>query len=79
VAGDGFVETPLTNISPCVTSRPGIFVSGTAAGPMDIVDSIVMAGAAASEAAAYIQAMGVNGHGGGKSIAAGEEKELAHA
>lgn len=79
VAGDGFVETPFMNISPCVTSRPGIFVSGTAAGPMDIVDSIVMAGAAATEAAAYIQAVGANGHAGGKSIAAGEEKELAHA
>ncbi len=79
VAGDGFVETPLTNVSPCVTSRPGVFVSGSAGGPMDIVDSIVMAGAAATEAAAYIQATGPNGHGGGKAIAAGEEKELAHA
>jgi heterodisulfide reductase subunit A len=79
VAGDGFVETPFTNISPCVTSRPGIFVSGTAAGPMDIVDSIVMAGAAATEAAAYIQAVGANGHGGGKVVATGEEKELTHA
>jgi heterodisulfide reductase subunit A len=79
VADDGFVETPFTNISPCVTSRSGIFVSGTAAGPMDIVDSIVMAGAAAAEAAAYIQAAGPNGHGGGKSVAEGEKKELTHA
>ena len=44
------------NLYPCVTDRPGIFVTGTAGGPMDIVDSIVMAGAAAAEAAAYIEA-----------------------
>jgi heterodisulfide reductase subunit A len=51
---DGFVSLTTPNISPCETPRPGIFVTGTAGGPMDIVDSIVMAGAAASEAAAYI-------------------------
>jgi heterodisulfide reductase subunit A len=56
VGEDGFVEIPATNFYPCVTDRPGIFVTGTAAGPMDIVDSIVMAGAAASEAAAFIEA-----------------------
>jgi len=38
-----------------VTDCPGIFVTGTASGPMDIVDSIMTAGAAASEAAAYLQ------------------------
>ena len=54
VEDDGFVAIPAPNISPCTTNRPGIFVTGTAAGPMDIVDSIVMAGAAAAEAAAYI-------------------------
>jgi len=54
VEDDGFVSVPSPNASPCKTNRPGIFVTGTAAGPMDIVDSIVMAGAAASEAAAYI-------------------------
>ena len=51
---DGFVSLVTPNISPCETARPGIFVTGTAGGPMDIVDSIVMAGAAAAEAAAYI-------------------------
>jgi heterodisulfide reductase subunit A len=56
VGFDGFVEVPTANISPSVTSRPGIFVTGTAAGPMDIVDSIVLAGAAAAETAAYIEA-----------------------
>jgi heterodisulfide reductase subunit A len=55
-AEDGFIRTPNFNISPCRTEREGIFVSGTAGGPMDIVDSIVMAGAAAAEAAAYIKA-----------------------
>ena len=54
VEDDGFVAIPAPNVSPCNTDRPGIFVTGTAAGPMDIVDSIVMAGAAAAEAAAYI-------------------------
>jgi len=52
---DGFVSIPAPNLAPCVTDRPGIFVTGTASGPMDIVDSVVMAGAAAAEAAAYIE------------------------
>jgi heterodisulfide reductase subunit A len=56
VSEDGFVDIPVPNISPGVTRRPGIFVTGTAAGPMDIVDSIVLAGAAAAEAAGYIEA-----------------------
>ncbi len=42
-AEDGFVRLPAANLSPSVTDRPGIFVTGTAAGPMDIVDSIVLA------------------------------------
>jgi heterodisulfide reductase subunit A len=54
VAGDGFVQIPEANVSPTVTSREGIFVAGTAAGPMDIVDSIMTAGSAAAEAAAYM-------------------------
>jgi heterodisulfide reductase subunit A len=57
-AKDGFVTIPDANIRPAVTERPGIFVTGAAAGPMDIVDSIVMAGAAASEAAAYLASNG---------------------
>jgi heterodisulfide reductase subunit A len=54
-AEDGFVLIPSINMSPCMTEHPGIFVSGTAAGPMDIVDSIVLAGAASAEAAAYLE------------------------
>ena len=81
IAGsDGFVRTPSPNLSPCVTDRQGVFVTGTAAGPMDIVDSIVMAGAAAAETAAYLQlnhrrATG-NGH---RPLEAGQEVELAYA
>ncbi|KAA3657264.1 MAG: CoB--CoM heterodisulfide reductase iron-sulfur subunit A family protein [Chloroflexi bacterium] len=64
---DGFIDIPAPNLGPCVTNRPGIFATGTAVGPMDIVDSIVMAGAAAAETAAYLQ----NGQV--------DEKELVHA
>jgi heterodisulfide reductase subunit A len=56
VGKDGFIHIPSPNLSPCVTDQPGIFVAGVAGGPMDIVDSIVSAGAASSEAAAYLQA-----------------------
>ena len=54
-ASDGFANTPSTNADPCSTERPGIFVTGTAGGPMDIVDSIITASAAASDASAYIR------------------------
>ncbi len=54
-APDGFVRVPQAKESPCSTSVAGIFVAGTAAGPKDIVDTIVEAGAAASEAARYMR------------------------
>lgn len=41
--------------SPAKTSIEGVFVSGTAAGPMDIPDSILSAGAASSETASYLR------------------------
>jgi heterodisulfide reductase subunit A len=78
-ANDGFVEVLSPNISPCVTDRPGIFVTGTAAGPMDIVDSIVMAGAAASEAAAYLQVLREPESDGDLRVTSGAEREFAHA
>ncbi len=56
VAEDGFISIASPNLAPSVTGRPGVFVTGTASGPMDIVDSIVLAGAAATEAAAYLEA-----------------------
>jgi heterodisulfide reductase subunit A len=74
VADDGFVSIPSPNLSPCVTDQPGIFVAGTASGPMDIVDSIVMSGAAAVEASAYLQALD-----SGAPATANEEMERAHA
>jgi len=52
---DGFAAVPAPVLMPAVTGRPGIFVTGTASGPMDIVDSIVLAGAAAAQAAAYLE------------------------
>jgi heterodisulfide reductase subunit A-like polyferredoxin len=48
----------------------GIFVAGAAAGPKDIPDSIVEAGAAAMEAAIYLRR-------NGRSLVAGEEQEGA--
>jgi heterodisulfide reductase subunit A len=76
VAADGFVQIPSPNISPAVTERRGVFVTGTASGPMDIVDSIVMAGAAAAEAAAYLRA---NGTAGGQRVTATSEGVMTHA
>lgn len=45
-------EDPLA--SPSETNIKGVFVAGTASGPMDIPDSILSAGAASSEAISYI-------------------------
>jgi heterodisulfide reductase subunit A2 len=50
---DGFLKQP-NPTRPAWTGREGIFVAGTAAGPKDIVDSIVEAGAAAMEASRYL-------------------------
>jgi heterodisulfide reductase subunit A len=44
---------PLAN--PAGTSLEGVFVAGTACGPMDIPDSILSAGAASAEAASYLK------------------------
>jgi len=40
--------------SPSKTSIDGVFVAGTASGPMDIPDSILSAGSASSEAISYL-------------------------
>ena len=45
-------KKPLT--SPARTSIDGVFVAGTASGPMDIPDSILSAGSASSEAISYL-------------------------
>jgi len=52
---DQFVHVPSINSEPCMTDHEGIFVTGTAMQPMDIVDSIITAGAAAVTAAAYLR------------------------
>jgi heterodisulfide reductase subunit A len=54
-AEDGFVHTPEPKLAPCRTVQDGIFVAGTAAGPKDIPDSIIEAGAASLEAAVYLR------------------------
>jgi len=41
--------------NPAKTSIPGVYVAGTASGPMDIPDSILSAGAASSETAGYLK------------------------
>ena len=41
--------------SPAKTSINGVFVAGTASGPMDIPDSILSAGAASAETASYLR------------------------
>jgi len=44
-------------VSPSRTTMEGIFVAGTASGPMDIPDSILSAGAASSETASYLKSL----------------------
>ena len=52
----GFIGTPQLG-SPTRTSAEGVFVAGAAAGPKDIVDTIVEAGAAAMEASEYLYSL----------------------
>ena len=53
---DNFVKTEKPKLAPTLTTMDGVFVAGAAAGPKDIVDSIVEAGAAAMEASRYLVA-----------------------
>ncbi len=50
-----FVDQAEVLSSPARTSIKGVFVAGTASGPMDIPDSILSAGAASSEAISYLK------------------------
>ena len=52
-----FVAQPGKQVDPARTSIPGVFSAGTATGPLDIPDSILHAGAAAAQVAAYIEKM----------------------
>jgi heterodisulfide reductase subunit A2 len=75
-AEDGFVNIPRPNSAPCMTDLEGLFVTGTAMAPMDIVDSIITASAVASEASAYIRALNP---GRFASEATGVEMEVVYA
>ena len=55
---DGFIRSVEPNLGPCYTSLPGVFAAGAAAGPKDIPDSIVEAGAAAAAAGAWLRGRG---------------------
>jgi heterodisulfide reductase subunit A2 len=52
---DQFIHTIRPKLSPTVTDMEGVFVTGAAAGPKDIVDTITESGAAATEAAKYLE------------------------
>ena len=54
---DGFVKCP-DPVAPTHTAGEGVYAAGCAAGPKDIVDTIVEASAAASEAAQYLMRTG---------------------
>jgi len=43
------------DLDPGSTDMPGVFVAGSAAGAKDIPDSILHAGAAVAQAAAYLE------------------------
>ncbi len=49
-----FVDQSDPLASPSKTSIEGVFVAGTATGPMDIPDSILSAGASSAEAISYL-------------------------
>jgi heterodisulfide reductase subunit A len=51
---DGFFELPEVTTRPANSTAEGIFVAGVATGPKDIPDAIVEAGAAAMEAAMFL-------------------------
>jgi len=52
-----FIAQPGEQTDPGQTSISGVFSAGTATGPLDIPDSILHAGAAAAQTAAYIEKM----------------------
>ncbi|HUJ56476.1 MAG TPA: FAD-dependent oxidoreductase [Gaiellaceae bacterium] len=51
----GYVDEPDEDVNPAATSIPGVFVAGAAAGAKDIPESILHAGAAVAQAAAYLE------------------------
>lgn len=57
IGHDGFLRSISPKLAPTLTSMEGIFLAGAAAGPKDIVDTIIEAGAAAMEASKYLHSM----------------------
>ncbi len=51
----GWIAQPEISSNPAKTSVDGIFVAGTASGPMDLPDSIALADAAVSQCIAYLK------------------------
>jgi heterodisulfide reductase subunit A len=49
-----YIEASDELVSPSLTSMEGVFMAGTASGPMDIPDTILSAGTASAEAADYL-------------------------
>ena len=54
----GYIEEVDEDLSPGATSLAGVFVAGAASGPRDIPESILHAGAAVAQAAAYLESAG---------------------
>jgi heterodisulfide reductase subunit A len=50
-----YVDEVDEDVNPAATNIPGVFVAGAASGPRDIPESILHAGAAVVQAAAYIE------------------------
>jgi heterodisulfide reductase subunit A len=50
-----YVDEPDEDVNPAATGIPGVFVAGSASGPRDIPESVLHAGAAAAQAAAWIE------------------------
>ncbi len=55
----GYVDEPDEYLNPSLTSLPGVYVAGSAAGPRDIPESILHAGAAVAQAAAHLERLKV--------------------
>jgi heterodisulfide reductase subunit A len=67
-AADGFIRSADPLLAPARTTAEGIFVAGAAAGPKDIPDSIVEAGAAAMEAAIYLRRNGTQSNSDERAV-----------
>jgi heterodisulfide reductase subunit A len=50
-----YVDEPEEDVNPGATSIPGVFVAGAASGAKDIPESILHAGAAVAQAAAWLE------------------------